>query len=123
MPPPLAPAPAPVPRRPIPPPLDSPSPSPSPGPSSPPLAFSSSQPTRHSTRHNLGAPPGEWWKIRQPSPAVQAESDSDPNSDPAEDDTFEDADDGPSEAVQAVSASDPQSLAQALTRPDAAKWK
>ena len=119
----LTPTPAPVPRCSILPPLDLSSPSPSSALSSSPPAPSSSQPTRHSIRHNLGAPPGEQWKIIQPSSVVQAESDSDPNSDPTEDDAFEDADDGPSEAAQAVSTSDPWSLAQALTRPDAAKWK
>ncbi|KAJ3489721.1 hypothetical protein NLI96_g1948 [Meripilus lineatus] len=120
LPPPLAPVP---PRRSTPSPALSPSPAP-PSPSPAPPQPGPSQPTRHSTRTNLGVPPGEWWKVRETSPIPEDDEsdDSDAHEDQDQESTYEDADTHLSEAAQAVSASDPKSYTEALKRPDAPKW-
>jgi hypothetical protein len=58
-------------------------------------------------------PPNEWWKIRNPSPAVGSDSDD------SDDDFYEDS----AEFAGASHDLDPKSLKAALRRSDASKWQ
>ncbi|THH15011.1 hypothetical protein EUX98_g9529 [Antrodiella citrinella] len=72
---PAAPDPLPLPAPPSP--HSSRSSSPLPSPSPPPAAL-----PRRSARTNIGQPPAEWWKARQPTPAIESDNESDSSDDP-----------------------------------------
>ena len=55
-------------------------------------------------------PPGEWWKVREPTPAISSDSDD------SEDEDF-------AEFAGAAHGLDPQSFKQAMRRSDADKWQ
>ena len=60
-------------------------------------------------------PPGEWWKVKKPTPAI---SDSDDSED--HDDHEDNKDDD--EHVQAAGEVEPLTYTQAVKGPDASKW-
>jgi hypothetical protein len=106
--PPTPPAHAPAPPAP---PMDAPhAPSPSPPPPASPVA------PRRSARPRKA--PGEWWKVRQPTPAI-------PDSDEDEESAFCVLDEGFLEVEFAgnVSGGDPRSYSLAMSSPDAQDWK
>ena len=67
------------------------------------------------TRRTIRAP-GEWWKVRDPTPAVPSDSD---NSESSGDETEDES----AEFAGAAHDSDPKSLKAALKRSDAKMWQ
>src|SRR5277367_4314992 len=55
-------------------------------------------------------PPGEWWKVREPTPAIPSDTDDEDDADNAE-------------FAGAAHGLDPQSFKQAMRRSDADKWQ
>ena len=64
------------------------------------------------TKRNV-KPPGEWWKVREPTPAIPSDSDDSEDSDDESDGHF----------AGAAHDLDPQSYKQALRRSDAQLWQ
>ena len=104
----------------------SPSPSPSPPPSPPPTLQNPAPPTPpialRKPRRNV-QPPGEWWKVRQPAPAVESESepDSDSGQSSSQDSSLED-EDGEFAGV-AGGFYEPNTYKQAMKSNDAELWQ
>jgi hypothetical protein len=88
-------------------------PLPSPSPSSPSIAV-------RRTRRNV-QPPGEWWKIRHPTPAIESSSESESESDPQQESSVEDED----EEFAGVAGNfyEPNTYKQAMKSPDAELWQ
>ena len=104
-----SPAPMPLPLPPQP-----PSPSPPPPPSPPPVV-------RRSGR--IRNPPGEWWKIRHPTPAIESSSDE-ADSDAPQRESDDDGDDENGEVAAVAGVfHEPNTYKQAMKSPDAALWQ
>ena len=63
-------------------------------------------------------PPGEWWKVRQPTPIIPDSDDDDEIANFALEDSFAEV-----EFVGSVSGPDPRSYASAMSAPDAEQWR
>ena len=88
-------------------------PSPSPSPPTPPIAV-------RRTRRTV-QPPGEWWKVRHPTPAIGSSSESESDSDPQQESSTED-EDGEFAGV-AGDFYEPNTYKQAMKSPDAELWQ
>jgi hypothetical protein len=73
-------------------------------------------------KRNVG-PPGEWWKIRHPAPAIDSDSDEDNNSISADGDNDEDAVEVEFAGITGVGIIEPCTFKQAMDLPDAEMWK